>query len=91
MTTSISALQRNAASVIHRVAASGVTEEITHRGRVVAVLSPPPAATGLAGLRAAGLSRAADPDTLARALAVVASLPPVDLAGALSEQRDSDR
>ena len=91
MATSISALQRNAAEVVHRVSASGVSEEITHRGRVVAVLTPPPTANGLQSLRESGLSRRADPEALARAVAAAGSLPAVGLGLALAEQRETDR
>jgi antitoxin (DNA-binding transcriptional repressor) of toxin-antitoxin stability system len=91
MATPISALQRNAASVVRKVTASGVAEEITDRGRVVAVLTPPPVVDGLQRLRQAGVTRAADSRLLHEALAQVGSIPPLDLAGALAEQRDHER
>ena len=91
MSTAISALQRNAAAVVRRVAASGVAEEITDRGRVVAVLAPPPRAAGLERLREAGAVRPANPAALAEALAAAGALPAVSLTDALAEQRDTDR
>lgn len=66
-------------------------EVITDRGRVVAVLHPPPAETGLEKLRRLGLVRPGDPARLELALAAIAKLPAVDLEGALAEQRDLDR
>jgi len=91
MSIRISALQRNAAEVVRRVAASGKAEEITDRGRIVAVISPPPAITGLERLKAAGLVRPPEPGALARGLDMSRPLPAVDLMGALAEQRDTDR
>lgn len=91
MPTPISALQRNAASVVRKVAFSGAAEEITDRGRVVAVLVPPPRATGLERLRQLGATRPADPARLADVLASLGDVPPVGLVGALAEQRDSER
>lgn len=91
MSVPISALQRNAAAVVRRVAGSGVAEDITDRGRVVAVLSPPPAATGLARLRQAGVVRPATPGSIAEALEAAVAPLPAGLAAALAEQRDSER
>ena len=91
MSTSISALQRNAAAVIRRVSASGLVEEITDRGRVVAVLGPPPAVTGLERLRQQGAVIEPKPGGLAEILNSLDSLPAADLMGALEEQRDTDR
>jgi antitoxin (DNA-binding transcriptional repressor) of toxin-antitoxin stability system len=91
MPTPISALQRNAADVVRRVAASGVAEEITDRGRVVAILAPPPLAKGLARLRQAGAVRAAEPGGIAEVVEAMTDLPSVNLTKALAEQRDVDR
>ncbi len=91
MATSISALQRNASAVVRRVAASGEAEEITDRGRVVAVLSPPPGLSGLERLIHAGVAHPATPAAISEALASAESLPPLDIAGALVEQRDLER
>ena len=91
MTIPISALQRNAAEVIRRVAGSGISEEITDRGRVVAVLSPPVRADGMERLRRMGMTRSPDAHALTRALEQVDSLPALALSEALAEQRDSDR
>lgn len=91
MSTPISALQRNAASVVRKVAASGVAEEITERGRVVAVLAPPRPVAGLERLRQLGATRPAAPARLAEVLGSLADLPAVGLVKALDEQRDSDR
>jgi len=87
----ISALQRNAAEVVRRVAASGAAQEITDRGRVVAVLSPVPAQDGLERLRAMGLTRPATQGALAQALSELDELPSLALEAALAEQRDDDR
>lgn len=91
MPTPISALQRNAAQVVRRVAASGIAEEITDRGRVVAMVAPVPDGSPLDRLRRAGLVRQGNPAALTRALAGVGALPPVALSEALAEQRDTDR
>lgn len=91
MSTPISALQRNAAEVVRRVSASGVAEEITDRGRVVAVLGPAPRATGLDRLRQAGMTRPADRALLMEALDRAEAAPRVDLPGALAEQRELER
>ena len=91
MGTPISALQRNAARVVRRVAASGVAEEITDRGRVVAILAPPPHAEGLDRLRQAGAVREAKPGRLYDVIKAAGSLPEIGLTEALNEQRDSDR
>ncbi len=87
----ISALQRNAAAVVRRVVASGVAAEITDRGRVVAILSPPPQASGLEWLRRLGMTRPAEPGALAKVLARTGALPALGLVQALAEQRDSER
>lgn len=87
----ISALQRNAAAVIRKMAASGVSVEITDRGRVVAILSPPPHASGLDRLRRIGVTRPGDPAEVAKVLARVDALPALGLVDALAEQRDSER
>ena len=89
----ISALQRNAAEVVRRVAASGRVEEVTDRGRVVAVIGPPPVEKGIAALRAQGASRPPTTDRVAlqAALREAAKLPHAGLAAALREQRDDDR
>lgn len=88
MATPISALQRNAAAVIRRVVASGVSEEITDHGRVVAVLAPPPALQGLEKLRAEGHVTPATGGFTER-LRLLEDLPGVEgLRAALDEQRD---
>lgn len=91
MTVPISALQRNAAEVVRRVAASGMAEEITDRGRVVAILAPPPAAEGLDRLRQAGAVRSAKPGRLHEVIEAAGVLPEIGLMAALEEQRDTDR
>lgn len=91
MATPISALQRNAAGVVRKVVASGVAEEITDRGRVVAVLSPPPSRLGLERLRELGATRPADPSARGEALALMADLPALGLSQSLAEQRDDGR
>lgn len=91
MTIPVSALQRNASEVIRRVAGSGISEEITDRGRVVAILSPPVRADGIERLRKMGMTRPPDPDALRQALEQVDSLPALALSEALAEQRDRDR
>lgn len=91
MATPISALQRNAALVVRRVAASGLAEEITDRGRVVAILGPPPRTQGLSRLRQAGAVRPAKPGRLSEVMQAVGRLPEIGLAEALQEQRDTDR
>ena len=91
MSTPISALQRNASLVVRRVAASGVAEEITDRGRVVAILAPPPRAEGLERLRQAGLVRPAKPGQLYEVIKELGTLPEIGLMDALQEQRDTDR
>lgn len=87
----ISALQRNAAEVVRKMLASGQSVDITDRGRVVALLSPPRQSGGLQRLRDMGMTRQADPQALQKGLARISGLPALDLAGALNEQRDSDR
>jgi antitoxin (DNA-binding transcriptional repressor) of toxin-antitoxin stability system len=91
MSTSISALQRNASAVVRQVAASGIAEEITDRGRVVAVLAPVAPGGPLDRLRRAGLVRPGDPAALMRGVVSSAGLPPLELGRALVEQRDSER
>jgi antitoxin (DNA-binding transcriptional repressor) of toxin-antitoxin stability system len=91
MSTPISALQRNASAVVRRVAASGIAEDITDHGRVVAVLAPVAPGGPLDRLRRAGLVRPADPEALLRGLVAAAGLPPLELGRALVEQRDTDR
>ena len=91
MSTPISALQRNAAEVVRKVAASRVAEEITERGRVVAILAPPPRAEGLARLRQSGAVRAAEPGGIAEVVEAMADLPALNLTEALTEQRDAER
>jgi antitoxin (DNA-binding transcriptional repressor) of toxin-antitoxin stability system len=91
MATPISALQRNAALVVRRVAASGVAEEITDRGRVVAILAPPPQASGLERLRQQGAVRPAKKGRLSELLKMLSGLPEIGLTEALQEQRDTDR
>jgi antitoxin (DNA-binding transcriptional repressor) of toxin-antitoxin stability system len=91
MTVPISALQRNAALVVRRVAASGVAEEITDRGRVVAILAPPPRAEGLERLRQAGAVRDAKAGRLYEVIEAAGALPEIGLMEALEEQRDTDR
>ena len=91
MPTPISALQRNAAGVVRKVVASGVAEEITDRGRVVAILAPPPAAEGLARLRQSGAVRPPEPGGIAEVVDALDDLPALNLARALAEQRDTDR
>ena len=90
MTIPISTLQRNAAAVVRKIATAGIAEEITDRGRVVAVLSPPPQATGIERLRQVGVTHPAVRGALAEAIASVEMLPSVGLTGALIEQRDDD-
>lgn len=91
MSTPISALQRNASLVVRRVAASGVAEEITDRGRVVAILAPPPRTEGLERLRQAGAVRPAKPGGLYEVIKELGTLPEIGLMDALQEQRDTDR
>ncbi len=91
MATPISALQRNASLVVRRVAASGVAEEITDRGRVVAILAPPPRTEGLERLRQAGAVRPAKPGRLYEVIKELGTLPEIGLMDALQEQRDTDR
>lgn len=92
MPVPISALQRNAARVIRDVAASGVAQEITDRGRVVAIIAPPPELTGLARLRQQGAVRPAKPGGIRELLERIEKLPPTPgLMEALWEQRDTDR
>ena len=91
MTVPISALQRNAAEVVRRVAASGMAEEITDRGRVVAILAPPPAVEGLDRLRQAGAVRSAKRGRLQEVIEAAGVLPEIGLMAALEEQRDTDR
>ncbi|TMD04187.1 MAG: hypothetical protein E6J01_13800 [Chloroflexi bacterium] len=91
MATPISALQRNAARVVRRVAASGVAEEITDRGRIVAILAPPPRTEGLERLRQAGAVRPAKSGGLYDVIKAVGKLPEIGLMEALKEQRDTDR
>jgi len=91
MGTQISALQRNAAQVVRRVAASGVAEAITDRGRVVAILAPPPRAAGLERLRQAGSVRPAKPGRLSEVIKRLGGLSEIGLMEALEEQRDTDR
>jgi antitoxin (DNA-binding transcriptional repressor) of toxin-antitoxin stability system len=91
MSTPISALQRNASAVVRQVAASGIAEEITDRGRVVAVLAPVSPGGPLDRLRRAGLVRPGDPTALTRGMTSAATLPALELSRALIEQRDSER
>jgi antitoxin (DNA-binding transcriptional repressor) of toxin-antitoxin stability system len=91
ISTPISALQRNASLVVRRVAASGVAEEITDRGRVVAILAPPPRTEGLERLRQAGAVRPAKPGQLTEVIKGLEILPEIGLMDALQEQRDTDR
>lgn len=91
MSTPISALQRNASRVVRRVAASGVAEEITDRGRVVAILGPPPRTEGLERLRQAGAVRPAKPGRLSEVIKEFGRLPDLGLTEALQEQRDTER
>jgi prevent-host-death family protein len=91
MTIPVSALQRNAAEVVRRVAASGVAEEITDRGRVVAVIGPPPALRGFRRLVEAGAVRPAEPGGVLDLLDELDRLPLLALGGALDEQRDTTR
>ena len=88
MSIPISALQRNAAEVVRRVAASGLAEEITDRGRVVGLLAPPPPVDGLERLRQAGAVRRAEPGGIGPLLAELADLPSIGLQEALEEQRN---
>ena len=92
MVTSIGALQRNASAVIRRVAASGIAEEITAHGHVVALLSPPPRGGGLEALRREGHVVDAEGADRQEVIGAIEALLPVDgLREALWEQRDSDR
>jgi prevent-host-death family protein len=91
MSTPISALQRNAAEVVRRVAASGIAEEITDRGRVVAVIAPPPEETGLERLRRMGAVREAKPGALREWLELNPEIAIPGLTKALEEQRDTER
>jgi antitoxin (DNA-binding transcriptional repressor) of toxin-antitoxin stability system len=92
MATSVSALQRNAASVVRRVAASGRAEEITVRGQVVAVLMPPPDVSPLDRMRHAGRIRPAVAHDLSALFAEIDAGPPTPgLMDALMEQRDTER
>ena len=91
MTTSIGALQRNASAIVRKVVASGTPEEITDRGRVVAILVPPPESSGLERLREAGATRLPVPGAVADALAGTSDLAEVGLTDSLAEQRDTER
>ena len=91
MSVSISALQRNASEVVRKVAISGKAEEITDRGKVLAVLAPPPEATGLAKLRKSGQTVIGTGGSIRDFLRKVDGLPSVDLGRALEEQRDAER
>lgn len=91
MSIPISALQRNASVVVRRVASSGLAEEITDRGRVVAILAPPPRTEGLDRLRQVGAVRPAKPGRLDEVIRELETLPEVGLMEALQEQRDTDR
>lgn len=71
--------------------ASGTPEEITDRGRVVAILAPPPESSGLQRLREAGATRPAVHGAVADALKATDDLPEVGLSEALAEQRDTER
>jgi antitoxin (DNA-binding transcriptional repressor) of toxin-antitoxin stability system len=90
MAIPISALQRNAAEVVRRVAASGLAEEITDRGRVVGLLAPPPPVDGLERLRQSGAVRRAEPGGIRPLLTELADLPSIGLQQALEEQRNTE-
>ena len=75
--------------MVRRVAASGVAEEITDRGRVIGLLAPPLVGGNLDRLREAGAIRPAEPGGLAEVLAELAELPAIGLTHALEEQRDT--
>lgn len=90
MAVPISELQRNASSVVRRVAASGIAEEITDRGRVVAILAPPPRSEGLERLRQAGAVRPAKPGRLDEVIKQPGNVAEVRLMEALQEQRDTE-
>jgi hypothetical protein len=68
-----------------------VAEEITDRGRVVAILAPPPRAEGLERLRQAGAVRDAKAGRLYEVIEAAGALPEIGLMEALEEQRDTDR
>ncbi len=91
MAVPISALQRNASSVIRRVAGSGIAEEITDRGRVVAILAPPPRSEGLERLRQAGAVRPAKPGRLDGVIKQLGNVAELRLMEALQEQRDTEQ
>jgi antitoxin (DNA-binding transcriptional repressor) of toxin-antitoxin stability system len=91
MAIPVSALQRNAAAVVRRVAASGVAEEITDRGRVVAVIGPPTTARGYHRLVEAGAVRPAEGGGVLELFDELDQLPGLALGEALEEQRDTSR
>ena len=91
MTLPISALQRNAAAAVRRVRASGIAEEITDRGRVVAILAPPPGISGLDRLLHEGALHEPEPGGLMDVLPDAGALGDERLMEALLEQRDSER
>lgn len=85
-TIGVRELQQHASAALRRVE-RGETLGITDRGRLVAVLSSPPAPTGLAALLAAGRVRPATGD--------LSNLPPLvkasrSIAGVLDELRAED-
>ena len=88
MAVLISALQRNASEVIRKVRATGMAVEITDRGRVVAILSPPPEETGVDRLRNAGVVLEPMQGSIEDVLNSKITL--AGAADALREQRDSD-
>jgi len=76
------------------VAASGVAQEITDRGRVVAILSPPPAGEGLERLRRLGLTKPPCGEGVGKVLDRLQPLigtRELRLGEALAEQRDTER
>ena len=91
MSIPISALQRNAAQVVRQVAASGLAQEITDRGRVVAVIGPPPDLHGLERLRAEGAVRQGNAADWRAAVAALRDVAVPGLIQALEEQRDTGR
>ncbi|MGQ0679881.1 MAG: hypothetical protein ACT4OM_09560 [Actinomycetota bacterium] len=77
--------------MVREMLAAGGSVEVTDRGRVVAVLSPPRSSDGIQRLRELGVTRPGDRTALSKGLEQIALLPEVDLPGALEEQRDSRR
>ncbi len=79
-------LQQHASAALRRVR-QGATIGITDRGRLVAVLSPPSAATGAGALMAAGRVEPARRPAADLPLAVPAAQPTAEVLEALRSER----